>query len=65
MKTEVKMMLNMAEAIATINNVDIERLDLQKVHMSNGEFDFYYLDAWYSDGKQISIREDCTVVKKN
>ncbi len=63
MKTEVKAMINMAEAIAKINGVDIERLDLQKIHVDkDGEFDFYGLDAWYSDGKQIRIREDCTIV---
>lgn len=64
MKKEAKMMLNMAESISTFNNVEIERLDLKKVHMGDGgRFDYYVLNVWYSDGKEIRIREDCTIVK--
>lgn len=63
MKKEAKMMMNMAMSIATINGAEIERMDLQKVHMSkDGQFDYYALQVWYSDGKEIRIREDCTIV---
>ena len=65
MNKDAKKMLNMAEAIADINGVEVERFDLQKVHMGRGgEFDYYVLTAWYSDGKEIRIREDCTIVKE-
>lgn len=65
MTSKVKMMMNMAESIAKINHVQIERLDLQKVHMGeNGEFDHYVLTAWYSDEKEITIRSDCTIVDR-
>lgn len=57
-----KRMLNMAESIATINSVEIERMDLNKVHMGfDGKFDYYYLNVWFSDGKHIIIREDCSI----
>lgn len=59
------MMMNMAESIAKVNHVKIERIDLNLVHMGfEGKFDHYVLNAWYSDGKQITIREDCTIVEK-
>lgn len=55
MKIE-KMMMNMAMSIAEINNTDIVRMDLQR------RIDpWYHLDVWYSDGKEITIRSDCTV----
>lgn len=63
MSSKVKMMMNMAESIAKINNTDIERLDLNKVHMGfEGKFDYYTIAVWYSDGKEVVIREDCTIV---
>ena len=66
MNAKAKVMLNMAEAIAMINGVEVERFDLQKVHMGkNGEFDHYVLYAWYSDNKHITIRDDCTIVEED
>lgn len=63
MTEKAKSMMNMAEALAKINGTIIERLDLQKVHMGkDGEFDHYVLYVWYSDGKEIRIRQDCTVI---
>lgn len=65
MNPKAKMMMNMAESIAKINNVNVERLDMQYVHMgANGEFNHYVLTVWYSDGKEITIRQDCTIVEK-
>lgn len=63
MTQEAKAMMNMAMSIATINNVAIERMDLQKTHMKYGA-EFYALTVWYSDGKEITIREDCTIVER-
>lgn len=64
MNEKCEMMMNMAKAISRINNADIERLDLQKIHMGgDGKFDFYVLIATYSDGKEITIRQDCTIVE--
>ena len=65
MTEKAKMMLNMAESIAKLNNVTVERIDLNLVHMGfEGKFDHYVLTAWYSDGKQITIRQDCTITEK-
>lgn len=63
---DAKVMMNMAESIAKVTNNSIERLDLNLTHMGmGGKFDFYILDVWYSDGKQLTIREDCTIVDKD
>lgn len=63
MNKEAKCMINMASSIADINGVTIERMDLNRHHMGfDGKFDFYALTVWYSDGKEITIREDCTIV---
>lgn len=61
MTKEAKMMVNMAMSIATINGTMIERMDLQRHQNVNA---WYHLDVWYSDGKEITIREDCTIVEK-
>ncbi len=64
MNENAKRMINMAGAIATINNTEIERMDLNKNHMGfGGKFDFYSLTVWYSDGKEITIRQDCSIVE--
>lgn len=63
MSNEAKAMMNMAMSIATINNIDIERMDLQRSHMKP-DISFYTLTVWYSDGKEITIREDCTIVNR-
>ena len=64
MNKEAKHMINMASAIADINGVIIERMDLNRHHMGfGGKFDYYALTVWYSDGKEIVIREDCTIVE--
>lgn len=65
MTKEAKAMMNMAMAIATINGVEIERMDLQKCHpTADGQFDHYILSVWYSDEKEIRIRQDCTIVER-
>jgi len=64
MDKTAKNMINMADSIATINGVEIERLDLNRVHWKDSRFDYYVLSVWYSDGKEITIREDCTIVEK-
>ena len=61
MNENAKRMINMAGAIATINNTEIERMDLNKNHM--GGVAFYALTVWYSDGKEITIRQDCSIVE--
>ena len=58
-----KAMFNMAMSIAELYGVEIERMDLQKIHMNPKEYDFYFLDVWFSDGKKFTIREDCTIRK--
>lgn len=63
MDKKIAVMINMAMAIAKINNADVEKLCLEKTHMGpGGEFDFYSLYVKYSDGKEITIRQDCTIV---
>lgn len=62
MKKEAKMMMNMAESIAIINNTEVIRMDLQKCKL--GDVEYYTLSVWYSDGKEIIIRSDCTIVEK-
>lgn len=62
MTKEAKMMVNMAMSIATINGTIIVRMDLQR-HESSRCGAWYHLDVWYSDGKEITIREDCTIVE--
>lgn len=59
---KAKVMVNMAWSIATINNVNIERMDLQAIHLGN--INTYSLSVWYSDGKEIIIRSDCTLIEK-
>lgn len=61
---KAKVMMNMAMSIATMNNTIIERMDLQNHHLSHPEMSFYTLTVWYSDGKEITIRTDCTIVEK-
>lgn len=63
MTPKAKAMMNMAMSIATINGTDIERMDLQKTHMGHG-FSYYALTVWYSDSKEVTIREDCTIVER-
>ena len=63
MTNEAKMMVNMAMSLAEINGTMITRMDLQR-HESNRLSAWYHLDVWFSDGKEITIREDCTVVVK-
>lgn len=63
MTNEAKMMLNMAMSIASLNDVVIVRMDLQR-HEFKSSPDlnpWYHLDVWFSDGKEITIREDCTI----
>ena len=63
MNKEAKSMINMAESIAMLNRSTIERMDLQLTHMGfEGKYDYYCLTVWYSDGKEIRIREDCTII---
>lgn len=62
MKKEAKMMMNMATSIAELNNTEITRMDLQKCHL--GDIEYYTLSVWYSDGKEILIRSDCTIIVK-
>ena len=65
MNEKAKMMINMAESIAKINGVDIERLSLEKVHMGpNGRFDHYVLTVWFSDEKNVCIRQDCSIIEE-
>lgn len=65
MTNEVRIMINMANSISIINCSIIERMDVQKVHMGkDGKFDYYILTVWYNDGKEITIREDCTIVER-
>lgn len=59
---KAKAMMNMAMSISTINNVGIERMDLQKHNLRDVEY--YSLTVWYSDGKEITIRQDCTIVDR-
>lgn len=59
---KAKAQMNMAMAIAEINNTTIERMDLQ--HNTLGSVDYYTLNVWYGDGKEIGIRSDCTIYKK-
>ncbi len=66
MTKEAKMMVNMAMSIATINGTMINKMDLQR-HQNEKYPElkaWYHLDVWYSDGKEITIREDCTIVEK-
>lgn len=63
MTKEAKMILNMAESIASINGTEIERADLQKYHLGK-EISGYCLTVWYSDGKEVIIRDDCTIVEQ-
>lgn len=63
MTQEAKMMVNMAMSIAEMNDTIIVRMDLQR-HTNNYTNPWYHLDVWFSDGKEITIREDCTIVKK-
>ena len=59
MTKEAKMMINMAMSMAEVNGWTIERMDLQK-HNTMGS-KWYHLDVWFDNGKEITIREDCTV----
>lgn len=63
MTTEAKMMVNMAMSIAEMNGTFIARMDLQR-HESKITKAWYHLDVWFTDGKEITIREDCTIVTK-
>ena len=62
MTEQAKAMINMAESIAKINNAEIERMNLQKSHFKDSQFDHYNVTVRYSDGKEITIREDCTIL---
>jgi len=62
MMKKAKIMLNMAESLALLLGADIDRLDLQKVHIV-GMDDFYVLYVDYSNGKHVTIRQDCTIVE--
>lgn len=64
MTKEAKAMINMAMSIAEINGTIIDRMDLQHHHSKYG-MEWYHLDVWYADGKEITIRQDCTIVKKD
>ena len=64
MTKEAKAMINMAMSIAEINGVLIDRMDLQR-HTSKYGMEWYHLDVWYTDSKEITIREDCTIVIKD
>ena len=58
MDKDTKKMINMASAIAEFTNTKIDRIDLQRVCHRSGEWYFLYL--WLSDGRKITIRQDCT-----
>lgn len=60
---DAKMMMNMAMAIASINHIEIDRMDLQR-HSSCRD-PWYHLDVWYTDGKEITILQDCTIVERS
>lgn len=67
MTKESKMMINMAMSIAEFNGTIISRMDLQRhehTHKSGEVSAWYHLDVWFADGKEITIREDCTIVIK-
>ncbi len=59
MTKEAKMMINMAMSMAEVNGWTIERMDLQKHNTMDSKW--YHLDVWFDNGKEITIREDCTV----
>ena len=59
MTKEAKMMINMAMSMAEVNGWTIERMDLQKNNTM--DIKWYHLDVWFDNGKEITIREDCTV----
>ena len=63
MTDKAKNMINMAMSIAELNDIIIVRMDLQR-HESNCCGAWYHLDVWFSDGKEITIRQDCTILKK-
>lgn len=60
MPKEAKMIMNMAMSIAELNGTEIGRMDLNK--SSIGGHSYYTLAVWYSDGKEIIIRSDCTII---
>ena len=64
MTTETKAMINMAAAIAEINGTQIMRMDLQGHDDKVLNKVWYHLDVWYMDGKEVTIRQDCTIVKR-
>jgi hypothetical protein len=60
MKIEAKILINMADSIAKINNWSIDRLELQKHEgWSN---DYYDLHVTYESNKKVIIHSDCTIV---
>lgn len=53
-------MINMAQSISKINGWDILRMDLQRCTMGNIEY--YVLYMVYEGNREITIRNDCTIV---
>lgn len=60
MTNEAKMMINMAMSMAEINGWMIERMDLQRHNSAKAGDSWYHLDVWFDNGKEVTIRQDCT-----
>ena len=53
-------MINMAQSISKMNGWDILRMDLQRCKMGN--IQYYVLYMVYEGDREITIRQDCTIV---
>ena len=61
MTKEAKLMINMAESIAELTGANIDRLDLQCHNNDVLNRRWYHLDVWFDNGKEFTIRKDCTI----
>ena len=61
MTNKAEMMINMAMSIAKLDGVNIDRMDLQRHNMKHLDKCWYHLDVWFDNGKEFTIREDCTI----
>ena len=61
MTKEAKMMINMAMSVAELMNVNIDRMDLHCHNSALTDKRWYHLYVWLDNGKEFTIREDCTV----